>query len=57
MAQLDLNTYMPEKNLKKKKNPAACGSGTNSVFPKKSKKAEKRTLSSCKKLKFRFHEK
>jgi hypothetical protein len=41
MAQQDLITYMSEKKLRKKKYPAACGSGTTWVFPKKLKKAEK----------------
>jgi hypothetical protein len=41
MAQLDLVTYMPEKKLMKKNNPAACGSGTTCIFSKKPKKVEK----------------
>jgi hypothetical protein len=41
MAQQDLVTYMPEKKLMKKNNPAACGSGTTCIFFEKAKKSRK----------------
>jgi hypothetical protein len=55
MAQLDLVTYMSEKQLTKLK--LLCRETTDFNFVQKPKKAEKPALSRCRSLKFRFHEK
>jgi hypothetical protein len=47
-----------EKQFGIKNNPAACGPGTEFIFMKNAKKAEKkRCLSRCGRIKFCFHEK